>query len=467
MKINGRMSHDELKQLVCDLSDIKYQQLKNIYHYGNYWEFKFQRISLVFEHGIALWIGSVKTRETKIHSVCAKLRKELVDQRIQNFSVFEDGRTLLMEFKSFNIILEVYAKGNVILTDKQNNIIVLTRIFESIRHNQVYQTFTLWNSDGYTNKKGIWKTTNEVQLCSDDSQKRFCDCIAELWLKKGQKTELKEKKVKLQPKELIQKQINELENKLQNMNETNDMSFEELEKFHTERKLIVSKLEKAQQHLSNEIPKSTTINPTIKIEKKWYHEYHWWYTKNNFLVVGGKNADQNEKLVKYYLKDNDYYFHTQEPGSGSFILFANDTPSDIDLDETAEGVFCFSNSWKSTGVGGICMWVMGNQVSKSPPSGEYIVKGSFIITGKQNFIKVDMQLTLGYVLVENELMCAPYRIVNRYNSSSIKLTPKIDSKKSAGKKLVEALRKTLNIKCVDDLYLFPYPCNISQKIVKK
>ena len=47
--------------------------------------------------------------------------------------------------------------------------------------------------------------------------------------------------------------------------------------------------------------------------------------------------------------DHDYYFHTEEAGSGSFILITNGkTPDDIDLDETGEGVLSLSTQWNSS-----------------------------------------------------------------------------------------------------------------------
>ena len=95
---------------------------------------------------------------------------------------------------------------------------------------------------------------------------------------------------------------------------------------------------------------------------KWYHQYYWWYTKNGFLVVGGKNANDNETLVKNYLREKDYYFHSDEPGSGSFILFVEEKlPEVIDLHETSEGVFSLSKYWNIANSGKIfsCSWKPG------------------------------------------------------------------------------------------------------------
>ena len=105
-------------------------------------------------------------------------------------------------------------------------------------------------------------------------------------------------------------------------------------------------------------------------------------------------------------------------------------------------------------------YVLGHQVSKTPPSGEYITKGSFIINGTRNYLKVDT-LVLGYTLTkENELMLGPYSVVKRINDTCIKLTPKPDTKKGNLKKLNACLKKVFNIKEIT-VNLFNYPCNIN------
>jgi len=57
------------------------------------------------------------------------------------------------------------------------------------------------------------------------------------------------------------------------------------------------------------------------------------------------------------------------------------------IKEAADFVASYSRAWKETwGIVDV-FYVKPSQVSKSPPSGEYLPKGSFIISGKKNFIK--------------------------------------------------------------------------------
>ena len=57
-------------------------------------------------------------------------------------------------------------------------------------------------------------------------------------------------------------------------------------------------------------------------------------------------------------------------------------------------------------------------------------------------------------------MLAPYRIINRISSKSIKLKPRTDIKKMKGKLISNALKKTLNIELNDEMYIFNKPCQI-------
>lgn len=491
MKVNGRMSYEELKQLVAEIQDdLRHQQLKQIYQYKNWWMFKFQRITLVYEPAVALWVGSFteRTPPDQLHSVCIKLRKELTSSRLQNITLAASGRTLVMEFKDYNLIMELYAKGNLILTDKENKIVVLTRIHDAARtrHGEIYppvDALTLETTKYPTSWKNELKT--EICITPDSSSpdfSSFVDALSALWQIRYKSTSSQTtKKVKLTTTQNIEFQISEFIKKLDALQEEIELVeenhpenyYDEIEKLHKKRKDTELKLLKARQALekagSNISKKKTQINYATPTEttRRWYHDYHWWYTKSGYLVVGGKSADQNEKLVKTYLSDKDYYFHTEQPGSGSFILFTgsvSSSPTPQDLDETAEGVVAFSQAWK-TGTGDKVYYVFGTQVSKTPPSGEFLTKGSFMIYGQKNFIRVD-NLAIGYVqLPTGEIMCAPYRVVHRISQTNIvKLTPKTDSQKNSNKKIVESLKKAFRLKTLPEgSYIFPFASNVSLK----
>ena len=482
MLINGKMSYNELEQLVFFLKkNVVNSYLKKLYHYEGLWLFKFNHCQFVFEPGNAIWIGDFAERETILHSICIKIRKEIGDHKIIGIDLIDNDRTVIIQFHNHKIILELYAKGNLILVDNENKIMVLTRIYPDCSHGKTYTIKDYKNYSDFKIDKFGWAVKNYEISNKFESFNDIWEAMSELWkVKYSLKTDKKEKKIEKKTKKKysiednIQNQINGFSNKINKKFNTieklesvnyESIDYKELGKIHGERKKIQSKLDKAQLALSEvetkPIKKKEVIQK-IKINSSlWYHKYHWWYTKNNFLVVGGKNSTDNEKLVKSYLNDNDLYFHSEDPGSGSFIMFTeNRTPDFVDIDETAEGVLAFSNQWNSSYSAGDVFYVKGNQVSKTPPTGEFISKGSFMIYGKKDFVKVS-SCTLGYGLFnENQLMLGPFRTISRLNGNNVKLKPRSDLKKMKGKLISNALKKTLNIELDDNLYIFNKPCNI-------
>ena len=491
MKTNTRLSYEELAALVNELRPLLIGSfLKKIYHFNDSWMLKFNNMSLVYEPNTSIWVGEFAEREKDIHSVCQKLRKEIGDRKVMDLFIIKKDRTVVFTFRDFHLILECYNKGNLILTDTENKIVVLTRIYGDIRHNLKFQCNqsedlqSLFDASDPEFKLAFeQKSPNEFKAVSEpvEDSVSALEASKQLYFKVPKKAEKKaeQKKIKLDPKQQIRKQVEKFSTKVntylseidavENVEDFN-INFETLNKLHEERKLVQSKMEKAKTVLIEKkvVEKKQEQKPPINLAtNRWYHSYHWWFTKNNFLVVGGRNADENEKLVKSYMKDTDFYFHSELPGCGSFILFGDTDkrPEDIDFYDAAVGVLSLSQQWKM-GSGGNVYWVHGHQVSKTPPTGEYIVKGSFIIQGKKNEIKID-SLSLGYILTQdNELMLAPYHVITRVSklvkNSVLKLQPKPDTKKANLKKITTLLKQAYNIReFPSDIHLFNYPCTVS------
>ncbi|MFW9950370.1 MAG: ribosome rescue protein RqcH [Candidatus Thorarchaeota archaeon] len=123
-------------------------------------------------------------------------------------------------------------------------------------------------------------------------------------------------------------------------------------------------------------------------KKKWYEKFRWFFTSDDFLVIAGRDASTNEVIFKKYLGQHDLVFHTNFPGSPLAVLKNpnNQIIPDSSKIETAGFVASYSRAWKENwGVVDI-FYVLPDQISKTPPSGEFLPKGSFMITGKKNFI---------------------------------------------------------------------------------
>ena len=475
MHIDGKISYNELEQLIYILKEnLVNSYLKKIYHYEGLWMFKFNHMSFVYDHGNCIWIGKFNERETKLHSISIKLRKEIGDRKLINIDIVDNDRTIVLEFRDYKLVFEVYAKGNIILLNKENKIIVLTRLYHNCYHNMIYKLADFKKFDNYEILKFGWKINNKEVIENGIDFENISEALLYLWNLKYKKKEIKiinNKKKKTSVKYHIDNQIKnfnkKIDKKMKQIGNLEDVSYDsidykELEKLYTQKKKLDNKLKKASKIVICDKTKGKAKNKNIKIElvtTNWYQKYHWWYTKNGFLVVGGKNADDNEKIVKTYLKDTDYYLHTDEAGSGSFVLITEKrTPEDIDFTETAEGVLALSTQWNSSFISGKVYYVKGEQVSKTPNSGEYVTKGSFIIRGNKNYINIS-ECTLGYGLYNNnQLMLAPYGIINRLKGSKVKIIH--STKKMKGKIMSKFIKKKLNIKLPDSISLFSKPCKI-------
>lgn len=52
----------------------------------------------------------------------------------------------------------------------------------------------------------------------------------------------------------------------------------------------------------------------------WFEKFDWFISSENYLVIAGKNAQQNEVLVKRYLNKGDLFMHTDMPGAAVTVI---------------------------------------------------------------------------------------------------------------------------------------------------
>ncbi|TXT63883.1 MAG: hypothetical protein BAJALOKI1v1_650004 [Promethearchaeota archaeon] len=142
-----------------------------------------------------------------------------------------------------------------------------------------------------------------------------------------------------------------------------------------------------------------------KPERKWYEKYRWFISSEGFLIIGGRDASSNEAIFSKYLEPHDLAFHTIFPGS-PLVIIKNPEKREIPqktLKEAADFVASYSQAWKENwGVVNV-FYVNPDQVSKTPPSGEYLPKGSFMIEGKKSFIRnAKTELAIGLKMIRRE-----------------------------------------------------------------
>ena len=146
-------------------------------------------------------------------------------------------------------------------------------------------------------------------------------------------------------------------------------------------------------------------------KKNWYERYRWFFTSDGILAVGGRDGSSNSALIRKHVDKDDKIFHAEVNGSPFFILKdMSEKLMPLSIEETAHATVCFSRAWQTSAYGMSSYWVNPDQVKKSAPTGQSMGKGSFMIYGTRNFIKISsLKLAVG-IFKEDEdflLVCGP------------------------------------------------------------
>ncbi|MFX1366601.1 MAG: ribosome rescue protein RqcH [Promethearchaeota archaeon] len=140
-----------------------------------------------------------------------------------------------------------------------------------------------------------------------------------------------------------------------------------------------------------------------KPKKKWYEKFRWFISTDGYIIIGGRDATSNEIIYKKYIDPMDIVFHTNFSGS-PLVVVKNTESKNIPTNtirEAADFVASFSRAWKEAWGVVDTYYIKPDQISRSPPSGESLPKGSFMISGKKNFIKnAKTELAIGLKIVE-------------------------------------------------------------------
>ena len=122
----------------------------------------------------------------------------------------------------------------------------------------------------------------------------------------------------------------------------------------------------------------------------WFEKFYYFISSDGYLVLGGRDAQQNEILYKRYLKKGDVYVHAELQGAASVIIKNKQGMSDSPippstLSQAGTLAVVTSTAWDSKAVMS-AWWVNSDQVSKTAPTGEYLTTGAFMIRGNKNFL---------------------------------------------------------------------------------
>jgi predicted ribosome quality control (RQC) complex YloA/Tae2 family protein len=189
----------------------------------------------------------------------------------------------------------------------------------------------------------------------------------------------------------------------------------------------------------------------VRETEQWYERFRWFHTSDDYLVLGGRNADDNEELVAKYLERGDRFFHTRAPGAPATILKAtgpSEPAAEIEFPEAtlrqaAQFAVSYSSVWKAGRYAGDAYMVSPDQVSKTPESGEYVEKGSFVIRGDRTYSEdTPVGCAVGIQCEpETRVIGGPPDAIEGRAETTIKVEPGEFAQADAAKRIYRAFRE--------------------------
>jgi predicted ribosome quality control (RQC) complex YloA/Tae2 family protein len=190
-----------------------------------------------------------------------------------------------------------------------------------------------------------------------------------------------------------------------------------------------------------------TVQPKKKVQKRdfiplkklWYHRFRWFITSDGVIVLGGRDASQNEELVKKYLSGGDLFVHADVHGA-SVVIVKGKTER---MDEVAQFAASYSGAWRSGHFSADVYSALPAQVSKTPESGEFVSRGSFIVRGERVYYRnVPLAVGIGLMLEPNAAVIGgPPSAIQGRTKAYVELRPGQFEPNDVAKKVLRILKQ--------------------------
>jgi len=166
---------------------------------------------------------------------------------------------------------------------------------------------------------------------------------------------------------------------------------EALKKSERELKLAKAGKVKVEERLPDE--------PVERHKAEWYEKFRWFISSDGFLVIGGRDAETNELLIKRHTDPTDLVFHAAVQGA-PFMVIKNPDKKEIPEStkmQAAEAAASYSSAWND-GLGSADVYAINpEQVSKTANSGEYLARGAFVVRGEREWFKgIPIRIAVGF-----------------------------------------------------------------------
>lgn len=188
-----------------------------------------------------------------------------------------------------------------------------------------------------------------------------------------------------------------------------------------------TRIEELQKQWTKKIEEVREGAPPKQVKKAWYEKFRWFYSSDDFLIVGGKDAITNEILIKKHLESHDVVFHADIVGAPfTVVKTQGKAPTEQVIQEAAQFAASHSRAWREMLSTIDVYWVHPNQLSKNPPHGQYLQKGAFVIQGMKNYVRgVELRVGIGVQMREGQLTVirGPAQAVSRQTSFYVEIMP--------------------------------------------
>lgn len=230
-------------------------------------------------------------------------------------------------------------------------------------------------------------------------------------------------------------------------------------------------LEKMRAKKDIEMEKILYPKKRVKKDLKWYEKLRWFLSSDGTLVVGGRDANTNESVVKKYLDNNDIYLHADIHGASSIVVkLEGKEINDNLLQESASFAASFSSAWSKGFSTQDIYWVHPDQVSKTPEAGEFVAKGSFIVRGNRNYVRgAKVQIAIGIVDYEGKrIMAGPVEALEAHCENFVVLKPGYTKKEAIAKKILHKINEDQLLNLDDIVHVLPAgKCDIDEEYHQK
>lgn len=168
--------------------------------------------------------------------------------------------------------------------------------------------------------------------------------------------------------------------------------YEEAKKIRKKIEGLKKAIEETRKKLKEVKKKEKVIK--IKRERQWYEKFHWFFTSEGKLVIGGRDAQQNEIIVSKYMDEGDLFFHADVQGGSVVVLKQGTEASEQEFLEAAQFAACFSKAWVA-GYSSVHVFSAKKSQLSKYSTGEYVPKGGFVIKGEKTWFKnIPLRLVL-------------------------------------------------------------------------